>query len=159
MKLRALMMIGTATLLAAALASAADAGRGYILTDESPARSQLPFSDAVRVGETLYVSGTVGTDPATASDPRTARVAAVPADEARLALEGVRHTLEAAGYTMDDLVSVQVYCTDLNLYGTFNDVYRTFFHGHFPARAFIGVNQLVRGAHFEVMGIAVKHGK
>jgi 2-iminobutanoate/2-iminopropanoate deaminase len=70
----------------------------------------------------------------------------------------VRHTLEAAGYTMDDLVSVQVYCTDLDLYGAFNDVYRTFFHGHFPSRAFIGVNKLVRGARFEVMGTAVKTG-
>jgi enamine deaminase RidA (YjgF/YER057c/UK114 family) len=49
-----------------------------------------------------------------------------------------------------------VYCTDLDLYGKFNDVYRTFFHQHFPARAFIGVNKLVLGAHFEIMATAVK---
>jgi 2-iminobutanoate/2-iminopropanoate deaminase len=64
--------------------------------------------------------------------------------------------VEASGFKMEDLVSVQVFCTDLALYGTFNDIYSTYFHGHFPARAFIGVNKLVRGARFEVMGTAVK---
>jgi len=49
-----------------------------------------------------------------------------------------------------------VYCTDLELYDKFNGVYRTYFHGQFPARAFIGINKLVRGARFEVAGIAVK---
>ena len=57
---------------------------------------------------------------------------------------------------MDDLVSVTVYCTDLSLYDGFNAVYRGYFHGQYPARAFIGVNQLVRGAHFEIAGVAVK---
>jgi 2-iminobutanoate/2-iminopropanoate deaminase len=71
-------------------------------------------------------------------------------------MEGVKHTVEAAGFKMDDLVSIQVYCTDLGLYGAFNDIYRSYFHAHFPARAFIGVDKLVRGAHFEVMGTAVK---
>ena len=159
MTFRSVLMIVAANMLLGAAAGAAnDAGRSYIVTDGSPARAQLPFSDAVKAGTTLYVSGTLGMDPATISDPKTARVASEPADEARYALEAVRHTLEAAGYTMDDLVSVQVYCTDLDLYGAFNDVYRTFFHGHFPSRAFIGVNKLVRGARFEVMGTAVKTG-
>jgi enamine deaminase RidA (YjgF/YER057c/UK114 family) len=83
-------------------------------------------------------------------------VASEPADEARFALDAVKHTLESAGFTMDDLVSVTIYCTDLDLYGTFNDVYRSYFHGHFPARAFIGASKLVRSARFEVMGTAVK---
>jgi reactive intermediate/imine deaminase len=161
MTLKSTMLMVSANVLmavAAGTALAADTGR-YIVVDKSTARAQLPFSDAVRAGDTLYLAGTVGTDPSTASDPKTARVASDPAEEARLALDSIKQTLEAAGYRMDDLVSVQVYCTDLDLYGTFNDVYRTFFHGHFPARAFIGVNKLVRGAHFEVMGTAVKGGK
>jgi enamine deaminase RidA (YjgF/YER057c/UK114 family) len=57
---------------------------------------------------------------------------------------------------MDDLVSVTVYCTDLKLYGAFNEVYKGYFHGNYPARAFIGASQLVLGAHFEVQGIAAK---
>jgi reactive intermediate/imine deaminase len=156
-------LIVAAIALLPAMASAAPAGgdpwRSYVTVDSSAARAGLPFSDAVRAGNTLYVSGTLGMDPSTLSDPKTARVASEPADEARYALEAVKRTLEAAGYQMDDLVAVQVYCTDLDLYGTFNDVYRTFFHDHFPARAFIGVNKLVRGARFEVMGTAVKGGK
>jgi 2-iminobutanoate/2-iminopropanoate deaminase len=144
------------SLLLPMMLSAADAAPRFLVLDPSPTRAQLPFSDAVHVGDTLYVAGTLGMDPGTLSDPKTARVAADPADEARFALDAVKHTLEAGGFKMDDLVSVTIYCTDLDLYGTFNDVYRTYFHGHFPARAFIGASKLVRGARFEVMGTAVK---
>ena len=151
-----LMLIAAANILLPLSAQAADAGRSYILGDSGGARLQLPFSDAVRAGDTLYVSGTLGLDPATLSDPKTAHVPSDPTQEAHLVLEAVKHTLELSGYKMEDLVSVQIFCTDLDLYGTFNDVYKTFFHEHFPARAFIGVNKLVRGARFEVMGTAVK---
>jgi 2-iminobutanoate/2-iminopropanoate deaminase len=102
------------------------------------------------------VSGTLGIDPKTADDPKTARVPDDASAEARLVMDAIKHTVEAAGFKMDDLVSIQVFCTDLALYGAFNDVYRSYFHGHFPARAFIGVDKLLRGAHFEVMGTAVK---
>jgi len=149
----------TPGIAAPADAAGGDSGRSYVMADSFGASAQLPFSDAVRAGNTLYISGTIGLDPATLSDPKTARAASDPAAEARYALEAVKRTLAAAGYKMDDLVSVQVFCTDLDLYGTFNDVYRSYFHEHFPARAFIGVSQLVRGAHFEVMGTAVKGGK
>jgi len=156
MKIRLRMLLATVGALLPLALCAADASHGYIVLDATPARAQLPFSDAVRAGDTLYVAGTIGVDPGTASDPKTARVASEPAEEARFALESVKRTLESAGFKMDDLVSVTVYCTDLDLYATFNEVYRTYFHGHFPARAFIGVSKLVRGARFEVMGTAVK---
>ena len=58
--------------------------------------------------------------------------------------------------TMDDLVSVQVFCSDVSLYGTFNDVYKGYFTKGFPARAFLGSGPLLFGARFEVQGIAVK---
>jgi 2-iminobutanoate/2-iminopropanoate deaminase len=58
--------------------------------------------------------------------------------------------------TMDDLVLVQVHSTDLSLYGKFNATYRTNFSKDFPARAFLGASQLLRGGHFEMLGIAVK---
>jgi 2-iminobutanoate/2-iminopropanoate deaminase len=152
-----LMLIAAANMLLPLSVEAADSGRTYLDADSS--RAQLPFSDAVKAGDTLYVSGTLGLDPATLSDPKTAHVPSDATQEAHLMLDAVKHTLESAGYKMDDLVFVQIYCTDLDLYGAFNDIYRTYFHGHFPARAFIGVNKLVRGAHFEVMGTAVKSGK
>ena len=57
--------------------------------------------------------------------------------------------------SMDDLVSVQVYCSDVSLFDTFNGVYRGYFHGNYPARAFLGSGKLLFGARFEVLGIAV----
>ncbi|HEY1725982.1 MAG TPA: RidA family protein [Steroidobacteraceae bacterium] len=131
-------------------------GPDFIVLDDSPARAKFPFSDAVRAGNTLYVAGTIGVDPKSQNDPKGPRVPDDAATEAKLAMQEIQHVVETAGFTMDQVVSVQVYCTDLDLYGAFNDVYRTFFHGHFPARAFIGVNKLVLGAHFEVMATAVK---
>ncbi|HEX4078959.1 MAG TPA: Rid family hydrolase [Rhizomicrobium sp.] len=56
----------------------------------------------------------------------------------------------------DQSASMQVFCTDLKNYDTFNRVYATYFHGKYPARAFIGASNLLFGARYEVMGIAVK---
>ena len=109
-----------------------------------------PFSGAVLAGDTLYVAGTTDNDPATGKPP--ADVAA----GARLVLDNIKRTVERAGLTMNDLVWVQVFAADLKDYGTFNTVYRTYFTGPMPARAFLGAGSLLGGAHFEVMGIAVK---
>src|SRR5260221_10162227 len=57
--------------------------------------------------------------------------------------------------SMDDLVYVEIYCTDLKLYGAFNKAYASTLKSPYPARDFIGVKDLLFGAHFEVMGIAV----
>ncbi len=109
----------------------------------------LPFSGGVMVGNTLYLSGTLGL----AAD---GSVPGDPAVEARNVLDNVKRTLEQAGLTMDDLVTVQVFCSDVGLYDVFNRVYRTYFTGDFPARAFLGSGPLLRGARFEVQGIAVR---
>jgi len=150
------IMMFTAGMLAPLALAAADKDHNYVVLEPSAARSQLPFSDAVQAGNTLYVAGSIGLDPKTTADMKTARVPDDSAEEAKLVMEAVKRTVEGAGYKMDDLVSVQIFCTDLALYAAFNDIYRSYFHGHFPARAFIGVDKLVRGAHFEVMGTAVK---
>ncbi len=130
--------------------AAGAAPRRYIGHDVPAASTPLPFSDAVLSGDTLYVAGHLGID------PHTGNAAADPAAEARLVMDALKHTVESAGLTMDDFVSITVYCTDLQLYDTFNGVYRSYFHGHYPARAFIGSGKLLRGAHFEVQGIAIK---
>jgi len=110
-----------------------------------------PFDDAVRVGNTLYLAGRIGLDAATNKPPADA------AAEARNVMDQIKAVLTQEGMTMDDLVTVTVYCTDLSLYSTFNDVYRTYFTKGFPARAFIGSGSLLAGGRFEVQGIAVKH--
>ena len=109
-----------------------------------------PFSHAVLAGDTLYVAGTLGLDPDTGRPPEH------PAEEARLALEGIRAKLALADLTMDDLVSVQVFCPDLTLYDSFNEVYATFFEERYPVRAFVGSGPLLRGCRFEINGIAVR---
>ncbi|HEX6066817.1 MAG TPA: Rid family hydrolase [Longimicrobiales bacterium] len=109
-----------------------------------------PFSDGVMVGNTLYLAGRLGLDPQTGKPP------ADPAVEARLVLEGFRAVLAEAGMTMNDMVSVQVFCPDVTLFDTWNQVYRTFFSQPFPARAFIGSGPLLFGARFEMQGIAVR---
>jgi 2-iminobutanoate/2-iminopropanoate deaminase len=129
-------------------ANAAD--RKYIVNPRPAGFSGLPFSDGVLVGNTLYIAGHIGLDPKTGTPPASAE------EEARVAMEGVKQTVERAGLSMDDVVSVQVFCTDLKLYETFNAVYKTYFHGDYPARAFIGADKLLRGGRYEVMGIAVK---
>ena len=103
-------------------------------------------------GDTLYVAGHLGLDPKTGQAPADAGL------EAKLVLDAVQATLKSAGLTMDDLVSVTVYCTDLALYDSFNSTYVSYFHGKYPTRAYIGVASLLRGSHFEVQAIAVKPG-
>ena len=113
-------------------------------------KDSLPFSDAVMVENTLYLAGKIGIDPATGKPPTDVE------QEIRLVLDGMKKTLAAAEMTMDDLVSVQVFCPDLSLYEKFNEVYRTYFTKNFPARAFIGSGPLLRGGRFEVQGIAAR---
>jgi len=136
-----------AALAATLTASAGDEASRYLT---SKALSALPLSDAVWGGDTLYVSGNIGLDPKTGQAPADTAL------EAKLVMDAVKGTVERAGLTMDDVVSVTIYCTDLGLYDTFNTTYRGYFHGHFPARAFIGVANILRSGHFEVQAIAVK---
>lgn len=112
--------------------------------------ADLPFSDAVWAGDTLYLSGHIGLDAKTGRPPADAT------GEAQLVLESLRETLQAAGLTMNDLVQVQVFCSDVSLFSEFNKVYREFFAGEFPARAFLGSGKLLFDARFEVQGIAVR---
>lgn len=115
-----------------------------------PSRTdKLPFSDGVLVGDTFYLAGKIGIDPQTGKPPEDIE------KEIRLLLDDMKMTLAAASLTMDDLVSVQVFCPDLSLYEKFNEIYRTYFSKNFPARAFIGSGPLLRGGRFEVQGIAV----
>jgi len=133
------------------LSIAAGAGDRKFIVNPRPADTKgLPFSDGVLVGNTLYIAGHIGLDPKTGQAP------ADPEQEAHLVMDGIKKTVENAGLTMDDVVTIQVFCTDLKLYDTFNAVYRTYFHGDFPARAFIGTDKLLRKGHYEVLGIAVK---
>jgi 2-iminobutanoate/2-iminopropanoate deaminase len=147
--LPALIVLG----ICAMQAQAAGEDRSYVLPDKYDPNTSPPFSNGIMVGNTFYIAGHIGLDPATGQAPADTDT------ESHLLLDAVKATLEKSGLTMDDAVSLTIYCTDLALYDKFNAVYRSYFHGHFPARAFIGVSKLVRGAHFEIAGVAVKEPK
>ena len=109
-----------------------------------------PYSNMVVAGNEVYLAGAIGVDPATGSVPDDVE------QEIRLVLNSMKTRLEMVGLTMDDLVSVTVFCPDLTLYRTFNDIYRTYFEANFPARAFVGSGPLLRDGHFEIVGTAVR---
>jgi 2-iminobutanoate/2-iminopropanoate deaminase len=111
---------------------------------------QAPFSDGILVGNTLYLAGRIGLDPKTGKPPAEIE------DEIKLMMDSMKGTLTQAGMTMDDIVYVQVFCTDLSLFDKFNPVYKSYFTKDYPARAFIGAGSLLRGGHFELQAIAVR---
>ena len=110
----------------------------------------LPFSEAVRVGDTLYLSGQVGIKPGTLElVPGGIRA------EARQTLANIRTTLEAHGYSMRDVVKCTVMLADIAEWATFNEVYKTYFSPPYPARSALGANGLAIGARVEVECLAV----
>ncbi len=142
------LILAVSLLAGLVLVQGQQSGRRYI---NVPGRKDTnPFSNGVLVGNTLYLAGTIGIDPATGKPP------ADPEAEVRLAMESWKKVLQQAGMTFDDIVMVQVHCPDLSLYDKFNAVYRTYFNKNFPARAFLGSGPLLVGGRFEILGIAVK---
>src|SRR5215470_4877031 len=128
-----------AVFLVISIASIAeDSDRKHIVLGRT-AELNLPFSDGVLVGNTLYIAGHLGLDPKTGKPPAGVE------EEARFAMDGIKEVLARAEMTTDDLVSVQIFCPDVSLFDAFNSVYRTYFHGAFPARAFLGSGPLLRG--------------
>ena len=131
------------------LISEASAAERTYIDPGSPGNDSPPFSGAVRVGDTLYLSGDIGLteDQQVPDDPK---------EEARLLMEQYKARLARAGYTMDDLITVTVYCSDVKYYADFNEVYRQYFKEIFPARAVVGAGTLLFDARFEMQGIAIK---
>jgi 2-iminobutanoate/2-iminopropanoate deaminase len=113
--------------------------------------ASLPFSEAVRVGDTLYLSGQVGIKPGT--------LQLVPGgikEEARQTLENIKTSLEANDYTMRDVVKCTVMLADIFEWAAFNEVYKAAFTPPYPARSAMGTGGLAMGARVEVECIAAK---
>jgi|SRR5215218_3431381 len=146
---RLLIVVVAVILVATAPRTDAQQSRRYIAPRTAADATLPPYSGAVQVGNILYLSGEIGLD-ANNQIPDT------PEGEATLLLDRIQQTLKDAGFTMDDLVTVTVYCSDVKHYDSFNKVYRTYFKQEFPARAFIGAGTLLFTARFEMQGIAVR---
>jgi len=109
----------------------------------------LPFSNGIMAGNTLYVAGQEGLDK---GKLRPGGIG----PETQAALENIKRIVEAAGLQMSDVVSVTVYLADIAEFGEMNKVYKTFFPAPRPARATVQVAALVGNARVEISAIAVK---
>lgn len=121
-----------------------------ISTPEAP-KPVGPYSQAVEVGDMLFISGQIPLDAST--DKLTEGGIGL---QTLQALKNIEAILKAAGYTKENVVQCQVYLSDLSLYPTMNNVYEKFFVENFPARSVIEVKKLPRDALIEIMATAKK---
>jgi len=119
-----------------------------IATDNAPAAIGT-YSQAVRAGDTVYLSGQIGLDPATMEmvdgfEAQTRRV-----------FTNLKAVAEAAGGSLADAVKLNIYLTDLSNFAKVNEIMATFFEQPYPARAAVGVKELPKGALVEADAILV----
>ena len=111
-----------------------------------------PYSQAIQSGKLVFVSGSLPFDPQGKIDYSKQDVTA----QTRRAIDNIALELKAANLTLDDVVSATVYVTDIDDFPAVNAVYASYFHPPFPARAFVQVAKLLRGAKVEISVIAAK---
>ncbi|HEX5353809.1 MAG TPA: RidA family protein [Rhodanobacteraceae bacterium] len=126
--------------------------RTPVHSDSAP-KAIGPYSQAVRAGSTLYLSGQVALDPATGE-----MVAGDIDAQATRVFENLQAVLAAGGATFDDVVRVAIYMPDLGNFAAVNDVMKRYFREPYPARSTIGVAALPKGAAVEIDVIAVTSG-
>ncbi len=123
---------------------------GPVATPNAP-RAIGPYSQGFRAGDTLYLAGQLGLDPAT----RELVPGGIEA-ETRRALENLKAVLEVAGFSLREVVQAQVFLTDLADFEAMNRVYAEYFPKEPPARATVEVAGLARGARIEIALVAVR---
>lgn len=145
--LASLSVLGAVTLLSACASTAPQyLNSGKVLP------TTLPFSEAVQVGKTLYLSGQIGNLPGTLT---LASGGIQP--EAKQVMENIKTSAEAHGYSMDDIVKCTAMLADMKEWAAFNEVYKGYFKaGTYPARSAFGASGLAFNARVEVECIAAK---
>ncbi|WOJ91956.1 Rid family hydrolase [Congregibacter variabilis] len=138
-----------ALVLAGSMMTSVQAAEVSFLNSGGPLAADLPFSEAVRVGDTVYLSGQLGALP---GEMKTVSGGIVP--ESIQTLTNIRNTLEGQGLTMSDVVKCTVMLADISEWGAFNRVYTQFFSKPYPARSAFAASGLALGARVEVECIA-----
>lgn len=118
-----------------------------ISTNEAPAAIG-PYSQAIRAGDFVYVSGQIPVDPKTGNIPGDI------ASQARQSLENLKAILEAAGCTLDDVVKTTVFAADIANFAEINEVYAGYLDREAPARSFVAVKDLPKGVGLEIEAVA-----
>lgn len=120
----------------------------FVFTENAP-KPVGPYSQAVRAGNFVFISGQIPLDPKTGHI-----VGNNIKEQAKKALENIKAIVEAAGGSIKNIVKVNVYIKDINLFGEFNAVYEEFFEEHKPARAVVEVSGIPKGVLVEIEAIA-----
>ena len=123
--------------------------RQIIQTDNAPAAIG-PYSQAVRAGDLVFVSGQIPLDPA-----GDALVGDTPAEQAAQCMRNVAAVAEAAGTSLENAVRLTIFTTDLGAFADINEVYAGFFGDEPPARAAVGVAALPKGALVEIDAVLI----
>ncbi len=121
--------------------------KSIIQTDSAPAAIGT-YSQAVKAGTTVYLSGQIPLVPETME-----MVSDDFAEQTKQVFENINAVCTAAGGTMRDLVKINIYLTDLSNFATVNEVMATYFSQPYPARAALGISELPRGAQVEIDGV------
>jgi 2-iminobutanoate/2-iminopropanoate deaminase len=119
-----------------------------IQTQNAPAAIG-PYSQAIKAGDLLFVSGQIPLDAATGELIRSGV-----ADETKKVLDNLKAILEAAGGGLGDVVKTTIFLKDMNNFGVVNEVYGTYFPQPFPARATVEVARLPRDVNVEIEAVA-----
>ena len=143
--------IAVPLLFAAQAACAGDARKPEFLSSPDPAAAKLPFSEAVRSGDLLFLSGQIGTVPGSGNALVQGGIQA----EAEQTLVNIRTVLERHGASMRDVVKCTVFLADMKDWPAFNEVYVSFFTKNLPARSALAAAGLALGGRVEMECIAV----
>ena len=120
-----------------------------VIVSEKAPKPVGPYSQAVKAGNFLFISGQLPINPAMGEIVRGNFEEAV-----KVVLENVKSIVEEAGGTMDDIVKVTVYMKDLSLFSKFNEIYSQYFKDKYPARVVVEVSRIPKDADLEVEAIA-----
>ncbi len=124
------------------------ANKTIIQTPDAPSAIGT-YSQAVRVDETVYLSGQIGLD------PNTMQLEASIEAQINRVFQNLRAVASASGGSLNDMVKINIYLTDLAHFAKVNEIMSTYFHQPYPARAAVGVASLPRGALVEADGVLV----
>ena len=124
--------------------------RKLVKTEKVPGAAALPLSETVQVGNTLYISGSLGVDPVTGL-----LVEGGVENEARQSLKNIDVLLSRVGVTYNNVVKTTVLLADIQDFATINKVYQEFFTSNFPARSTYQVAKLPRNGRVEIEAVAI----
>lgn len=139
------LILNAMTVMAVLFAHSALAGKTEVEYYAVSADMKLPFSEAVRVGHMLYLSGQLGIDPTTSKLAEGGITA-----ETRQTMENIKASLEKFGSSMSEVVKCTVYLADIKEWSAMNAVYVTYFPDNFPARSALGTSGLGLNARTEI---------